>query len=42
MTDQVKAMCDRVIWLDNGKVVAEGPDTEEIIDAYTARGEQGA
>ena len=34
MTDQVKALCDRAVWLDYGKVVAEGP-AEEIIDAYT-------
>ena len=34
ITDQVKALCDRVVWLDYGKVVAEGP-AEEIIDAYT-------
>ena len=34
MTDQVKALCDRVIWLEHGKVVAEGP-AEEVVDAYT-------
>ena len=36
MTDQVKALCDRVIWLEHGKVVAEGP-AEEVVDAYTAQ-----
>jgi ABC-type polysaccharide/polyol phosphate transport system ATPase subunit len=35
MADQVKAMCDRVIWLDQGKIVAEG-DAVEVTDAYTA------
>jgi lipopolysaccharide transport system ATP-binding protein len=34
MTDQVKVLCDRVIWLDKGRVVAEG-EAEEIIEAYT-------
>jgi len=34
MADQVKAMCDRVIWLDQGKIVAEG-DATEVTDAYT-------
>jgi lipopolysaccharide transport system ATP-binding protein len=36
MTDQVNAMCDRVVWLENGRVVAEG-EAEEVIDAYTAQ-----
>jgi lipopolysaccharide transport system ATP-binding protein len=36
MADQVKAMCDRVIWLDQGKIVAEG-DAAEVTDAYTAK-----
>ena len=36
MTDQVKALCDRVIWLEHGKVIAEGP-AEEVVDAYTAQ-----
>lgn len=35
MAEQVKALCNRVIWLENGEVVAEG-DSEEVIDAYTA------
>ena len=29
MADQVKQLCDRVIWLDQGKIVAEG-DSEEV------------
>jgi lipopolysaccharide transport system ATP-binding protein len=33
MTDQVKDLCDRVIWLEHGKVMAEG-ESGEIIDAY--------
>jgi len=32
-TDQVKALCDRVMWLDYGKVVAVG-EAVEIVDAY--------
>ncbi len=36
IAEQVKAMCDRVIWLDYGEVVAEGA-AEEIIDAYIAQ-----
>jgi lipopolysaccharide transport system ATP-binding protein len=36
MTDQVKTLCDRVIWLDKGRVVVEG-DAEEVIEAYTAQ-----
>ena len=35
MADQVEKMCDRVIWLENGKIVAEG-DAKEITSAYTA------
>lgn len=31
--DQVRRLCDRVIWLDHGKIVAEG-DTAEICDRY--------
>jgi len=33
MTEQVKTLCDRVMWLDYGKVVAVG-GAEEIVDAY--------
>lgn len=33
MADQVKAMCDRVIWLDNGKIAAQG-NSIEVTDAY--------
>lgn len=33
MADQVKNLCDRVIWLDNGKIVAQG-DAAEVTDAY--------
>ena len=36
MTDQVKVLCDRVIWLEHGKVVAEGP-AAEVVDAYTQK-----
>jgi lipopolysaccharide transport system ATP-binding protein len=34
MADQVKQLCDRVIWLDKGKVVAAG-NAEEVTEAYT-------
>ena len=30
---QVQDMCKRVIWLDKGRVVMEGP-TKEVCDAY--------
>jgi lipopolysaccharide transport system ATP-binding protein len=36
MADQVKELCDRVIWLDQGRVVAEG-DSAEVVDAYTQK-----
>lgn len=45
MAEQVKAMCDRVIWLEHGRVALEG-DAEEVVDAYqekiTAARKQGA
>ena len=31
--DQIRKLCDRVVWLDHGKVMAVGP-TAEICDAY--------
>lgn len=31
--DQIRRLCDRVIWLDHGRIVAEG-NTEEICDRY--------
>jgi lipopolysaccharide transport system ATP-binding protein len=34
MADQVKQMCNRVIWLDKGKIAAQG-DSAEVVDAYT-------
>jgi lipopolysaccharide transport system ATP-binding protein len=34
MAEQVKNLCDRVVWLDRGKVVAIGP-ADEVVDAYT-------
>ena len=33
--EQMKHLCDRVIWLDHGEVVAQG-EAEEVIDAYTS------
>tara|TARA_B110000503_G_scaffold63672_3_gene100468 strand:- start:14118 stop:14960 length:843 start_codon:yes stop_codon:yes gene_type:complete len=33
MADQVKNLCDRVVWLDQGKVVSMGP-AAEVVDAY--------
>lgn len=31
--DQIRELCNRVIWLDHGKVVMQG-DTEAVCDAY--------
>ena len=31
--DQIRRLCDRVIWLDHGRIVAEG-NTAEICDRY--------
>lgn len=36
--EQIRARCDRVIWLDHGEVVAIG-ETEEICDRYIAANE---
>ena len=33
--DQIRKLCDRVIWLDHGKVLAIG-ETQEICDRYVA------
>ena len=33
--DQIRRLCDRVIWLDHGQVKAVGK-TQEICDAYMA------
>ncbi len=35
MAEQVEKMCDRVIWLENSKIVAEG-DSKEVTSAYAA------
>jgi len=35
--DQVRRLCDRVIWLDHGHVVANGP-TDEVCDRYASAG----
>jgi lipopolysaccharide transport system ATP-binding protein len=34
MADQVKDLCDRVIWLDKGQIAAQG-NAMEVTDAYT-------
>jgi ABC-type polysaccharide/polyol phosphate transport system ATPase subunit len=34
--NSVRDMCDRAIWLDHGKLVAEG-DPAELVEAYTER-----
>lgn len=34
MAEQVKDMCDRVIWLDKGRIAAQG-NSIEVVDAYT-------
>jgi len=36
--DQIRARCDRVIWLDHGQIVDIG-DTQEICDRYIASNE---
>lgn len=33
MADHVKTLCDRVVWLDEGRVAMEG-DPEEVVEAY--------
>jgi len=33
--EQIKELCDEVIWLDKGKLIAQG-DTEEILKEYNA------
>ena len=38
--DQVKALCDRTIWLDEGRVAMEGP-SEEVVDAYSSHVNEG-
>ena len=35
--EQIRRLCDRVIWLDHGNVVAVG-DTNEICDRYASKG----
>ena len=35
--DQIRRLCDRVIWLDHGNVVAIG-DTNELCDRYSGEG----
>ena len=37
--DQVKQLCDHVLWLDHGDVIMSG-DAKEICDAYNTRQEQ--
>jgi ABC-type polysaccharide/polyol phosphate transport system ATPase subunit len=32
-TSEVKSLCSRVIWLEKGKVMAEG-DSTTVVDAY--------
>ena len=31
--EQIREMCDRVIWMDHGKVIMDG-DPDEVCDAY--------
>lgn len=33
MADQVKDLCNRVIWLDNGSIMAEGP-AKDVLETY--------
>ncbi|MFK7975827.1 MAG: ABC transporter ATP-binding protein [Halioglobus sp.] len=40
MVEQVKELCDRVIWLDDGKIVQEG-DCIEVTEAYNRHIAQG-
>jgi ABC-2 type transport system ATP-binding protein/lipopolysaccharide transport system ATP-binding protein len=32
-TDQVRKICDKAIWLDKGKLLAQGP-VNEVCDLY--------
>lgn len=36
MAEQVKVLCDRVVWLEHGKIRQQG-DAIEVVDAYTAQ-----
>lgn len=38
--DQVRSLCDKVLWLHKGKQIAFGP-TQEICDRYEAFLESG-
>ena len=31
--NQMRTICDRCVWIDNGKVVMDGP-SDEVCDAY--------
>jgi|GEM_PF-205240 len=33
--DTIRAMCDRALWLDQGRLVMDGP-VDEVVDAYSA------
>ena len=35
---QIRKICDKCIWIDNGKIVMEGP-ADEVCDAYVANAE---
>jgi teichoic acid transport system ATP-binding protein len=32
----IRGMCDRVLWLDHGRLVADGP-TAEVLEEYSER-----
>ena len=32
----IRSMCDRVLWLDHGRLVADGP-TDEVLEEYSER-----
>jgi ABC-type polysaccharide/polyol phosphate transport system ATPase subunit len=34
-------LCDRVVWLDHGRIRQTGP-AQEVIDAYTQHAQQGS
>ena len=36
---EIKKICDKCIWLENGKIIMEGP-TKEVCEAYVESAEK--